>query len=60
MPIRGMGQMTNGMITRRMTEDIVSWVNGRGLRGLGRLIRDFFLGRKAEAEFYDMLIHPDK
>ena len=51
MPIRAMAQMTGGRITRAMTEDIVYLVNGHFWRGLGRLIRGYFRGRKAARDF---------
>ena len=46
MPIRALAQMTKGQITRAMTEDIVYWVNGHTFRGLPRLIKGWFQGRK--------------
>lgn len=52
MPIRAMAQMTGGKISRAMTEDIVYMVNGHFWRGLGRMIKNFFRGRKA-ARAYD-------
>ena len=51
MPIRAMAQMTGGRITRAMTEDIVYMVNGHFWRGLGRLVRGYFRGRKASRAF---------
>ena len=51
MPIRAMAQMTGGRITRAMTEDIVFLVNGHTFRGLGRLIKGYFHGRKTARQF---------
>lgn len=51
MPIRAMAQMTNGAISRAMTEDIVYMVNGHFWRGLGRLIRGFFRARKIDRQY---------
>ena len=51
MPIRAMAQMTGGRITRAMTEDIVFLVNGHTFRGLGRLIKGYFHGRKTARKF---------
>ena len=51
MPIRALAQMTNGKITRAMTEDVLYWANGHFWRGLGRLIAGFFRGRKAARAF---------
>lgn len=51
MPIRAMAQMTNGTISRAMTEDVVYWANGHFWRGLGRLIRGFFRAKKAARNY---------
>lgn len=51
MPVRAMAQMTNGRITRGMTEDILYWANGHFWRGLGRLAAGYFRGRKTTREF---------
>jgi len=56
MPIRSMAQMTGGTISRAMTEDIVYLVNGHFWRGVGRLIRGFFRGRKT-ARAYEKELH---
>ena len=56
MPIRSMAQMTGGIISRAMTEDIVYLVNGHFWRGIGRLIRGFFRGRKT-ARIYEKELH---
>lgn len=61
MPIRSMAQMTGGRITRSMTEDVVFLVNGHFWRGLWRLIRGYFRGRKAAREFdKDLQYGPQK
>ena len=54
-PIRGMAQMSGGLITRQMAQDLVYTVNGHTLRGLGRFFRDFFRGRKAQRAFFKHL-----
>ena len=51
MPIRAMAQMTGGKITRAMTEDVVFLVNGHFWRGLGRLIKGYFQGRKTARHY---------
>ena len=51
MPIRSLAQMTNGQITRAMTEDVLYWANGHFWGGLGRLIAGWFRGRKAAHAF---------
>ena len=49
MPIRALAKMSNGLISAKMTEDILFIFNGHFWRGLGRLIVDFFknLGRSS-------------
>lgn len=42
MPFRGIAKMMGTMVSMKMAEDLVFLVNGHFLRGLGRLIRDFF------------------
>lgn len=42
MPFRAMAKMTGGMVSLDMTDAMVMIVNGRGLRGTGRLVRGFF------------------
>ena len=42
MPIRAIAKMSNGMVSKKMTEDILFMINGHFWRGLGRLIVDFF------------------
>ena len=55
LPIRGFYQMTGGIITRKMVEDLVFWVNGHFFRGLYRFIRDYFRGRKEAKTFMESL-----
>lgn len=47
MPFRALAQMTKGQITHAMAEDVLYWTDGHFWRGLGRLIRGWFRGRKA-------------
>ena len=42
MPIRAMAKFSNGVVSKKMTEDILVMVNGHFWRGFGRLIVDFF------------------
>ena len=42
MPIRSIAKMSNGLVSKKMTEDILFMFNGHFWRGLGRLIVDFF------------------
>ena len=55
MPIRAMAQMTKGLITRQMTEDIVYWANGHFWSGSFRLLLGFFRGRKAADRYQQIL-----
>ena len=51
MPIRAMAKFSNGIISKKMTEDILFMVNGHFWRGLGRLIVDFFKNLKNASAF---------
>lgn len=42
MPIRAIAKFSNGLVSKKMTEDILFMINGHFWRGLGRLIVDFF------------------
>ena len=42
LPFRGIAKMMNGMVSMDMAEALLTLVNHRGLRGLGRLIGGFF------------------
>ena len=42
MPIRAMAKFSNGIVSKKMAEDILFMVNGHFWRGLGRLLVDFF------------------
>ena len=55
MPIRALAQMTNGRITRAMTEDVLYWANGHFFTGLVRLIAGYFRGRKVNRLFQQEL-----
>ena len=60
MPIRAMAQMTNGRISRAMTEDVRFWANGHFWRGLGRLVRGWFRARKINKEYEQELLYGPK
>ena len=51
MPIRAMAKFSNGIVSKKMTEDILFMVNGHFWRGLGRLIVDFFKNLKNASAF---------
>ena len=42
MPVRAMAKFSNGIVSKKMVEDILFMVNGHFWRGLGRLLVDFF------------------
>ncbi len=42
MPTRAIAKFSNGMVSKKMTEDILFMFNGHFWRGLGRLVVDFF------------------
>ncbi|MGV2985974.1 glycoside hydrolase family 3 C-terminal domain-containing protein [Microbacterium sp. AGC85] len=47
-PFRVISKMSGGMATRRLTDAVLTLVNGQTLRGLGRVISAFFAGRREE------------
>ena len=51
MPIRSIAKMSNGLVSKKMTEDILFMVNGHFWRGLGRLIVDFFKNLATGSKF---------
>jgi beta-glucosidase len=60
LPIRGFCQMTQGKITRKMTQDIVHMVNGHFLTGLCRFVVHFVTGRILAAKFWKSIREPLK
>ena len=60
LPIRGFCQMTQGKITRKMTQDIVHMVNGHFLTGLCRFVVHFVTGRIQAAKFWKSIREPLK
>ena len=55
MPLRAIGKMAGGMVSRKMVDDILFIVNGHFFRGLGRVIADFFRNLSANARFKKQL-----
>ena len=51
MPIRSIAKMSNGLVSKKMTEDILFIMNGHAWRGLGRLIVDFFKNLRNTSKF---------
>lgn len=47
-PFRVISKMSGGLATRRLTDAVLTLVNGRTLRGLGRVVTAFFAGRRDE------------
>lgn len=56
LPVRGLPQYTDNRFTREMVQDFLYWANGHFFKGLGRLIKGYFRGRK-EAKAYIELLH---
>ena len=55
LPIRGLPQYTGNRFTREMVQDFLYWANGHFFKGIGRLIKGYFKGRK-EAKAYRELL----
>ena len=51
MPVRAIAKFSNGMVSKKMTEDILFMINGHFWRGLGRVIVDFFKNLKNSSKF---------
>jgi len=51
MPFRGICKLTGGMISGRMTEDILLALNGHFFQGMSRLIADFFRNKRTAKSF---------
>ncbi|ODT41319.1 MAG: glycosyl hydrolase [Microbacterium sp. SCN 70-200] len=47
-PFRVISKMSGGMATSRLTDAVLTLVNGQTLRGLGRVVAAYFSGRRAE------------
>ena len=60
LPVRGLGQMTGGIITRKMTRDILQIANGHFFKGTAGLVKHFFAGRKEAREFWQKVREPQK
>lgn len=50
-PFRGIAKMTNGIVSMKMAEGMVTVVNGHFFKGMGHIIRGFFENRKANRQF---------
>ncbi len=57
MPFRAMSKMTAGMVSREMTESIVTIANGHFFRGVGGVIAGFFRNRSANKKYEARLNH---
>lgn len=51
MPIRAIAKFSNGLVSKKMTEDILLMCNGHFWRGLGRILVDFFKNLKIISKF---------
>ena len=55
LPVRGLPQYTGNRFTREMVQDFLYWSNGHFFKGIGRLVKGYFKGRK-EAKAYKELL----
>ena len=55
MPFRAISKVAGSMVSEAMVEDILLIFNGHFIRGLGRLIADFFRNQKATKNFMKKL-----
>lgn len=51
MPFRAMSKFSNGIVSRKMVDDILLIVNGHFFRGFGRVIADLFRNLSATSKF---------
>jgi len=51
MPLRGIGKLTGGMFSAKMTQDLLEALTGHFFRGIGHLSVDFFRNKKAGNAF---------
>ena len=55
MPVRAMAKFSNGLVSKKMAEDILFMINGHFWRGLGRLLVDFFKNLSNISKFNNTL-----
>ena len=55
LPVRGLPQYTDNRFTREMVQDFLYWANGHFFKGIGRLVKGYFRGRK-EVKAYKQLL----
>lgn len=51
MPFRALAKMTGGMVSMEMAEGMLDVVNGRFIKGVGKVIGGFFRNRKANQDY---------
>ena len=59
MPFRAMCKMSGGMVSKEMTESIVTIANGHFFKGLGGVIAGFFRNKKANKKYEKRLYHKE-
>ncbi|MCR5468507.1 MAG: glycoside hydrolase family 3 C-terminal domain-containing protein [Lachnospiraceae bacterium] len=59
MPFRAMSKMTGGMVSREMTESIVTIANGHFFKGLGGVISGYFKNARANKKYEKRLNHAE-
>lgn len=55
MPFRGIAKMTGGAVSMEMAEGMVEAVNGRLLKGLGKVVGGYFRNRSANKKYEKIL-----
>ena len=55
MPFRAMAKMTGGAVSMEMVDGIVTLVNGRFFKGLGKIIGGYFRNAKRNKEYESCL-----
>lgn len=55
MPFRGIAKMTNGVVSMKMAQGMVTMVNGHFLKGMSMVIGGFFENQKANKKFLQKL-----
>ena len=55
LPVRGIPQHTGNRFTREMVQDFLYWSDGHFFKGIGRLVKGYFQGRKETKAFKEAL-----
>lgn len=55
MPFRAIAKMTEGMVSMKMVDGLLYFVNGHSLKGLGTVISGFLSNQKKNREYEKIL-----